>query len=56
LQAAWISSKATLLEVLESRRALLSARLEQRRAVAAQSAALEKLRSIIPPTPKGTNP
>ena len=49
-QAAWISSKATLLEVLESRRALLNARLEERRFVAAQRGALETLRSVIPPT------
>jgi outer membrane protein, heavy metal efflux system len=51
----WISAKATLLEVLEARRALLNARLEQRRSVAAQCATLETLRSIIPPTPT-TNP
>ena len=49
-QNAWVSSKAILSEVLESRRALLNARLEQRRAVAAQRAALETLRSIVPPT------
>ena len=46
---AWITTKATLLEVLEARRALLNSRLEQRRSVAAQRATLETLRSIIPP-------
>jgi outer membrane protein TolC len=48
-EGAWVSSKATLLEVLEARRALLNARLEQRRFTAAQWAALESFRSIIPP-------
>lgn len=49
-EGAWVSSKATLLEVLEARRALLNARLEQRRFIAAQRAALEVFRSIVPPT------
>lgn len=49
---AWISSKANLLEVLESRRAMLNARLEERRSVAAHRAALEMLRSIVPPQTK----
>lgn len=48
-QNAWISSKATLLEVLEARRAALNARLEERRFVASRQAALETLRSIVPP-------
>ena len=48
-QNTWISSKASLLEVLEAQRALLNARLEERRFVAAHRAALETLRSIIPP-------
>ena len=48
-EGAWISSKATLLEVLEARRALLNARLEERRFAAAQRAALETFRSIVPP-------
>ena len=48
-EGAWISSKATLLEVLEARRTLLNARLEQRRFTAAQRAALETFRSIVPP-------
>jgi len=51
-EGAWISSKATLLEVLEARRALLNARLEQRRFIAAHRAALEMLRSIVPPPPQ----
>ncbi len=48
-EGAWVSSKATLLEVLDARRALLNARLEQRRFIAAQWAALETFRSIVPP-------
>lgn len=48
-QNVWISSKASILEVLESQRALLNARLEERRFVAAHRAALETLRSIVPP-------
>lgn len=51
-QNAWISSKANLLEVLEARRAMLKARLEERRFVAAHRAALEMLRSIVPPQTK----
>jgi outer membrane protein TolC len=48
-QNAWISSKAGILEVLDARRSLLNARLEERRAVAAHQAAIEMLRSIVPP-------
>ena len=48
-EGAWISSRATLLEVLEARRTLLNARLEQRRFTAALWAALETFRSIVPP-------
>lgn len=48
-QNAWISSKASILEVLEARRSLLNARLEERRSVAAHRGALEMLRSIVPP-------
>ncbi len=43
---AWVSSKATLTEVLDSRRALLEARQEQKRAAAAQQAALQSLSAI----------
>ncbi|MSU35156.1 MAG: TolC family protein [Pedosphaera sp.] len=49
-QNAWISSRASLLDVLESQRSLFNARLEERRFVAAHRAALETLRSIVPPT------
>jgi cobalt-zinc-cadmium efflux system outer membrane protein len=49
-ESAWVSAKATLIEVLDAQRALLAARLEQRRAVAQQYAILETLRSIIPPS------
>jgi len=51
-QNAWISSKASILEVLDARRSLLNSRLEERRSVAAHRAALEKLRSIVPPQSK----
>ncbi|MCL4789215.1 MAG: TolC family protein [Verrucomicrobia bacterium] len=51
-QNAWISSKASILEVLDARRSLLNARLEERRSVATHRAALEMLRSIVPPSPK----
>lgn len=50
-QNAWISSKANLLEVLDARRAALTARLQERRQIAAHAAAIETLRSIIPPQP-----
>ena len=49
VQNAWISSKATLLEALDARRAALNARLEERRFAAAHRAAIETLRSIVPP-------
>lgn len=48
-QNAWIGSKASLLEVFEARRAMLNSRLEERRFVGAHLAALEMLRSIVPP-------
>ena len=50
VNTAWVSSKATLLEVLEARRSLLSARLEERRFLAAHRAALETLRALAPQT------
>lgn len=46
LQNAWVSSKATLLEVLESRRVLLESRQEQVRAVASQHAALAAISAL----------
>lgn len=54
MRLAWLSAKASLLDVLESRRSVLNARLEERRAVAAHRAALEKLRSIAPPNSQTT--
>ncbi len=46
LQNAWISSKATLLEVLDARRTLLDARQEQKRALAAGHVAYHSLSAI----------
>ncbi|HEY1080821.1 MAG TPA: TolC family protein [Prosthecobacter sp.] len=46
IQNAWISSKATLLEVLEARRTLLQARQEQKRSLAAQHVAAQMLASL----------
>jgi outer membrane protein TolC len=46
VENSWVSAKSTLAEVLEARRSLLSARMEQRRFVAAQHAALATLRSL----------
>jgi cobalt-zinc-cadmium efflux system outer membrane protein len=51
-QHAWITSRANILEVLDARRSLLRARLDERRAVAASRAALETLRSLAPPFPQ----
>lgn len=46
IQNAWVSSKATLLEVLESRRLLLESRQEQARAIASQNAALAAITAL----------
>lgn len=46
LQNAWVSSKATLLEVLDARRTLLEARQEQKRALAAGQVAAQALTAI----------
>ncbi len=46
LQNAWISSKAALLDVLDARRALLDARQEQQRALAARHAAFHSLAAL----------
>lgn len=46
LQSAWVSSKATLLEVLDARRLLLDARLEQKRALAARHVASYSLAAL----------
>jgi outer membrane protein, heavy metal efflux system len=47
LQNAWVSSKATLLEVLDARRLLLDARQEQKRALAARHAATYSLNALL---------
>lgn len=46
LENAWISSRATLLDVLDARRALLQASLEQRRARASQQVASQALTAL----------
>jgi outer membrane protein TolC len=46
IQNAWVSSKATLLEVLDARRSLLEARQEQKRALAARHVAAQALIAI----------
>ena len=50
IESAWISSKASLTDLLEANRTLLSIRLEQRRFIAMQLAALEELNLLVPPT------
>ncbi len=56
VQNAWVSSKATLLEVLEARRLLFDTRQEMDRAVAAEHAALAAITALeggfAPSTPK----
>ncbi len=47
-EAAWISSKAPLTDLLDSSRTLYVIRLEQRRMIAMQLAALEQLRTLVP--------
>jgi outer membrane protein TolC len=47
-EAAWISSKAPLTDLLDSSRTLFSIRLEQRRMIAMQLAALEELHILVP--------
>jgi outer membrane protein TolC len=47
-EAAWISSKAPLSGLLDSARTLFSIRLEQRRMIAMQLAALEELHTLVP--------
>lgn len=46
LQNAWVSSKATLLEVLDARRSLLEARQEQKRALTARHVAAQALTAL----------
>ncbi len=53
VQASWINSKAQLTDLLETRRLLFSVDLEQRRQIAMQLAATEKLNLLVPrPTSK----
>jgi outer membrane protein len=47
-EAAWISSKAPLNDLLDSSRVLFAIRLEQRRMIAMQLAALEELHTLLP--------
>jgi outer membrane protein TolC len=47
-EAAWISSKAPLTDLLDSSRMLFAIRLEQRRMIAMQLAALEALHTLVP--------
>lgn len=47
-EAAWISSKAPLTDLLDSARTLAAIRLEQRRMIAMQLAALEELHTLVP--------
>lgn len=47
-EAAWISSKAPLTDLLDSARTLFAIRLQQRRMIAMQFAALEDLRTLVP--------
>ena len=49
LDNAWLSSRVSLLEILEARRALLAALLDQRSAVADYASAQESLRALVPP-------
>lgn len=51
VQASWINSKAPLTDLLETRRLLFSVDLEQRRQIAMQLAATEKLNLLVPPHP-----
>jgi outer membrane protein TolC len=48
IEAAWLSSKAPLTDLLDASRMLFSIRLEQRRFIAMQLAALEQLHTLVP--------
>jgi outer membrane protein TolC len=48
IEAAWISSKAPLTDLLDASRMLFSIHLEQRRFIAMQLAALEELHTLVP--------
>ncbi len=51
VEGSWISSKSSLTDLLDSKRQLFSIRLEQRRFVAMQRAALEELNLLVPRRP-----
>ncbi|RYD23067.1 MAG: TolC family protein [Verrucomicrobiaceae bacterium] len=51
VEASWISSKSPLTDLLEANRQLFSIRLEQRRFIALQLAALEELNLLVPVRP-----
>lgn len=51
VEASWISSTASLTDLLDSNRQLFTIRLEQRRFVAMQLAAFEDLNLLVPRTP-----
>lgn len=51
VEGSWISSKSSLTDLLDSNRQLFSIRLEQRRFVAIQLAALEELYLLVPNRP-----
>jgi outer membrane protein TolC len=48
IEASWISSKSPLTDLLESNKMLFSIRLEQRRFIALELAALEELNLLVP--------
>ncbi len=48
VEASWISSKAPLTDLLDASRMLFAIRLEQRRFIAMQLAALEELETLVP--------
>ncbi|MEO7100338.1 MAG: TolC family protein [Luteolibacter sp.] len=48
IEASWISSKSPLTDLLESNKMLFSVRLEQRRFIAMEQAALEELNLLVP--------
>ncbi len=50
IEASWISSKSPLTDLLESQKMLFSIRLEQRRFIAMEQAALEELNLLVPHT------
>jgi outer membrane protein TolC len=49
IEAAWISSKAPLTDLLDASRTLFAIHLEERRLIAMEQAALEELHTLVPP-------